>query len=194
MEARPRFSSSTLIQLSQNGDPHAFSRLVETLRSRLEGLVRALVRSRGIDAEEVLQDAFVHAFRSIGSLRVPTSDGFVAWFAGIVRNRISTAWREGTPRERPRLAAGLPRSMQPGIAPDALDGLRFASDGRSGLKEQAGYVREGLPVLTADRRVAYLLHDGFTSTLDTLGLVLDRDNHGGMRQSLRKARCRLAPE
>ncbi len=154
--------------------------------------MRGLVRNQRLEVEDILQESLVHAFRSLDGLRIATTSGFLAWFAGIVRNRVACACRLGRERVRPRRDTALPWTLQRGLEPEMLESVG-TPEGESRVAE-VPLLRTGLPHLSADRRVAVLLRDGFSSTLEVLGLVLDRGSHGGMRRSLREARGVLSPD
>lgn len=81
-------SDSTLIQRVLSGDVHAFGNLV----SRYERLARAIaLRSvrESHTAEDVVQESFLAAYRSLGSLK--KREQFGVWLQGIVRRRAASA-------------------------------------------------------------------------------------------------------
>jgi RNA polymerase sigma-70 factor, ECF subfamily len=73
-----------LIARCRAGDTRAFAVLVERYRARAHGLALRLVRSPS-DAEEVAQDAFVRAWRSLADFRGEASFG--TWLYRIVWRR-----------------------------------------------------------------------------------------------------------
>jgi RNA polymerase sigma-70 factor, ECF subfamily len=68
-------SDAELVRAARQGDERAFSVLVERYWSRLVGLARSVVGD--VDAEDLVQDSFVTAFRKLGALREPGS--FLPW-------------------------------------------------------------------------------------------------------------------
>jgi RNA polymerase sigma factor (sigma-70 family) len=77
----------TIIARILAGDTHHFSVLVERYKDRASALACRLVGSRE-EAEEVLQDAFVKAFRSLADFRGESRFG--TWFYRIVYNACMT--------------------------------------------------------------------------------------------------------
>lgn len=65
------------------GDANAFAVLVERYRAPLVGYMVGLLRRRD-DAEELAQEAFLKAWREIGSLRMPATVG--RWLYQIAHN------------------------------------------------------------------------------------------------------------
>lgn len=80
-------SDGELVRRVAAGDTEAFSGLVARHRARALRYAVAMLGDRA-DAEEALQDAFVRAYRGIGSCREP--DRFGAWFLRILVNRCRT--------------------------------------------------------------------------------------------------------
>jgi RNA polymerase sigma-70 factor (ECF subfamily) len=72
------------------GDTRAFAMLVDAHRDRAMVLALRMMRNRE-DAEEALQDAFVRAFRSLGSFEGKSK--FSTWLYRIVFNVCSSAGR-----------------------------------------------------------------------------------------------------
>jgi len=76
-------SDARLVQAVRGGDPTAF----EVLVARYEGKVRGIALSTGVragDVDDVVQQAFLQAFRSLPDLRRP--EAFGAWFLRLARN------------------------------------------------------------------------------------------------------------
>jgi RNA polymerase sigma-70 factor, ECF subfamily len=80
----PAGDESRLVARCRAGDTRAFAALVERYRDRAYGLALRLVRSAP-DAEEVAQDAFVRAWRSLADFRGDSSFG--TWLYRIVWRR-----------------------------------------------------------------------------------------------------------
>ena len=75
--------ASDLVQRASRGDVAAFDELVTSRLPQSLRLVRAIVDSPA-DAEDVVQEAFVSAWRSLRQLREPQK--FDAWFGRILVN------------------------------------------------------------------------------------------------------------
>jgi RNA polymerase sigma-70 factor (ECF subfamily) len=71
-----------LVRRALDGDPGAFSDLAASHWRRLLALARSIVAD--LEAEDVVQDALVKAWRKLGSLRDPGAFG--SWLTRIVAN------------------------------------------------------------------------------------------------------------
>jgi len=72
------------IERCQRGDREAFRHLVETYQKRAVAHAVAILFDRG-DAEDAVQEAFIDAFKAIGTF--DTSRTFYEWFYVLLRNR-----------------------------------------------------------------------------------------------------------
>jgi len=72
------------IKRCQRGDREAFRHLVETYQKRAVAHAVAILFDRD-DAEDAVQEAFIDAFRAIGTF--DTSRTFYEWFYVLLRNR-----------------------------------------------------------------------------------------------------------
>ncbi len=77
-------STSLLAERARRGDRAAFTQLVERFHRMVYKVVLHRCRDAR-DAEDVSQDVFLHAYRSIGGLREP--DAFVSWLLRIAQHR-----------------------------------------------------------------------------------------------------------
>ena len=79
-----RVTDEELVLLARQGDPDAFDQLVARHQSAVFRAALAALRNRE-DAEEVAQDAFIRAWRSLGRFRGDSS--FRTWVLRITWNR-----------------------------------------------------------------------------------------------------------
>ena len=79
-----------LVRRVLSGDKPAFGELVDRHRPVALRLARRVLR-RGPDVEDVVQEAFLHAFLSLHRLRTPAQ--FRSWLLGIVLNLARSIWR-----------------------------------------------------------------------------------------------------
>ena len=128
--------ASDLVQRASRGDAAAFDALVATRLGASLRLARAIVDSPA-DAEDVVQEAFVSAWRSLPRLREP--ERFDAWFGRILVNTARThVRRRGSVRpisiDRRRVGDDSPEHSGPGrhdpalASVDASDALGRAID------------------------------------------------------------------
>ena len=160
MSGRPG-TDAELVGRARKGDLGAFDRLVMRHRARLYGIARQIT-GQSEAAQDVVQDAFVNAFRSVGALR--DGDRFGKWLNTIVR-RESTRWLRNGRRE-----AGW---AEPG-ALQAVIGGAWTRPAEAPV-EVVSSVRDALGVLSdRDRRVMILHYlEGYTceEVADHLGLA-----------------------
>ena len=76
--------SDSLIQRAKEKDPKAFDALYRTYYPMMLGVCINIIREDKATASDLVHDAFVLAFVSIGSLRDSTK--FSEWLTTIVRN------------------------------------------------------------------------------------------------------------
>ena len=105
-----------LVRLAQQGDPKAFSALVERHWSRLVPFARSVLGDA--DAEDAVQDALVVAWGKLGSLAEPAA--FRAWVLRILGRLCFRRARFG---RRFRSLVGLPEPPDPDTeaAHEAID-------------------------------------------------------------------------
>lgn len=96
MEGRP-LDERELIASAQNGDTRAFERLVRTHQGVALRVAYLVVRDPS-EAEDVTQDAFVKAYRSLDRFRAESP--FRPWLLTIVRNEALNRVRSTKRRER----------------------------------------------------------------------------------------------
>lgn len=100
-----------LVKKTLSGDERAFGRLVE----RYQGLLMLVAyrRSwRGADCEDVVQEAFVRAFRALATLDRP--DRFRSWLCRICSNVALDRVRRRSPVASFDQDSGLMRALPPG--------------------------------------------------------------------------------
>lgn len=168
-----------LLQLTADGDEAAFARFVE----RHQGGVwrRALALSgQTADAEDLLQETFLAAWRGAASYRGGTSASARAWLLTIATH----AWQRMGRRSVPMVAVEEEESLE-SLALRAGWGSDEAAD------ERRATVQEALSRLEPDDRRLLLLRDveelGGEEVAALLGLTL-----AAMKSRLHRARLRLA--
>jgi RNA polymerase sigma-70 factor (ECF subfamily) len=141
---RPMLRDADLVVRTREGDLDAFSRLIARHRSRLHELARHIAHDRDA-AQDIVQEALLRAFRSLGALRAPDRVG--PWLNTITR-RVAQQWlRDGDHRPEPvgeTLLRGVPAvfwAAPPEPPPEVVEAVRAA-----------------LSVLTTRERRAMVLH------------------------------------
>ena len=129
-----------LVLAAQRGEREAFSQLVRTHERRAYAVARAIVVNHE-DAEDAVQEAFLHAYRALH--RFLPDQAFGAWLHRIVAN----AALDITRRRKVREADELPESVaSPFRDPAESNELRTR-------------LQEALAKLPARQRAVIVLHD-----------------------------------
>ncbi len=136
-------SDAAIVQRVLGGDVEAFSILVERYHDHYVRFAVHLVGNRE-DAEEVVQDTFLRAYRALG--RYEERERFGAWMLRILVNRARTVSAMGRRREK-LFAEQVDETL-----PEATEA--HPSE-RAALREE---VSRALAQLGPDQREAFLLH------------------------------------
>src|SRR6267378_1795885 len=129
-------SDAALVRRVRTGDTGAYADLVARYRDRLGRYALHMLGNRE-DAEEVLQDAFVRAYRSLA--RCDDPERFGAWLYGILVNRCRTAGARAARRAR--------RFVNDPAALETEDMARLTGAGISALKMRVKRAREQLQAM-----------------------------------------------
>jgi RNA polymerase sigma-70 factor (ECF subfamily) len=156
---------------AQGGSQAAFARLVRLHQRRAYAVARAIVLSHE-DAEDAVQDGFLHAFRALDRFR--SDQPFGAWLNRIVANAALDLVR----RRKVREADELPDSVAvPFRDPGEADELRRR-------------LSDALTHLTDRQRSVIVLHDVEGFTHGEIGAMLGIPE-GTARSDLHYARAAL---
>ncbi len=156
---------------AQAGDQTAFGWLVHRHQRRAYAVARGIVLNHE-DAEDAVQDAFLHAFRALDRFR--PDQAFGAWLHRIVAN----AALDLTRRRKVRDADELPETVSSPFRDPAE-----SADLRQRL-------REGLAALPARQRAVIVLHDVEGYKHAEIGEMLGIPE-GTARSDLHYARARM---
>jgi len=145
-------ASDSLLDRARRGDARAFEDLARTLERPLHRHALRMLR-QSADAEDVVQDAFLSAWRSLPSFE---GSSFRAWIFRIVTNRaldkLRARRRHGeVPLEPPADDDDVIWAEPVAAGPELAD----IAAGREAL----GIVEEALATLSDDQRAALLLRD-----------------------------------
>jgi RNA polymerase sigma-70 factor (ECF subfamily) len=168
-KARP--SERDYVIAAQKGSEDAFAQLVRLHHRRAYAVARAIVLSHE-DAEDAVQDGFLHAFRALDRFR--SDQPFGAWLNRIVANAALDLVR----RRKVREADELPETVaMPFRDPGEADELRRR-------------LNDGLARLTERQRAVIVLHDVEGYTHGEIGSMLGMPE-GTARSDLHHARTAL---
>ena len=120
----PRAAERALVLAAQDGDEGSFAALVRLHQRRAYAVARAIVLTHE-DAEDAVQEGFLHAYRALDRFR--PDQAFGAWLHRIVANAALDIAR----RRKVRAAEELPETVaspfrDPAEAGDLRDRLRAA--------------------------------------------------------------------
>jgi RNA polymerase sigma-70 factor (ECF subfamily) len=173
-------SDADLLRAHVDGDPYAFSTLVERHQDRLWAVALRVMGSPD-DAADALQDAYVAAFRRAATFR---GDSLVTtWLHRVVVNACLDRLR----RAKVRAADPLPDDL------DRVGGLG-AEPERDLLEEQErrDAISDALATLNPDQRAALVLVDMQGYAVDEAALVLGCAP-GTVKSRCARGRARLVP-
>jgi RNA polymerase sigma-70 factor (ECF subfamily) len=109
------------IKRCQQGDQESFRHLVERYQKRAVGHATAILFNRA-DAEGAVQEAFIDAFKAIGTF--DTARTFYQWFYVLLRNRCYKMTAKRRPSET--LDEALLLASQRGVSDETTLGLEKA--------------------------------------------------------------------
>jgi RNA polymerase sigma-70 factor (ECF subfamily) len=93
-EMASEIPTSALVASASEGDRHAFDEIVRRYRNRLEHQIRARLGAKlraKLDVEDVAQEVFSVAFRTIGSFRWRDEESFYRWLGSIAEHHVLSA-------------------------------------------------------------------------------------------------------
>jgi len=169
--ARERARERALGEAAQQGHAEAFSGLVRLHQQRAYAVARAVVLTHE-DAEDAVQEAFLHAYKAIGRFR--PDQPFGAWLHRIVAN----AALDVTRRRKVRDADALSEAVASPFRDPAVDG------------DLRAHLAVALGALAERQRAVIVLHDleGFKHA--EIGRMLGIPE-GTARSDLHHARAQL---
>jgi RNA polymerase sigma-70 factor (ECF subfamily) len=173
-----------LAELARAGDDTAFAALVERYQGRVYRLALRL-SSNPSDAEEILQDTFLQAWRKIDTFRGEARFG--TWLYRIATNTALMRKRAARRRPTESLEALLPQFDESGLLAD-LDYQRSArADELLERAELAQRAREALDLLDENYRAVFVLRDLEEMSTEEAARVLEITPEA-VRQRLHRAR------
>ena len=173
-----------LVEQAARGSREAFDALVRRHQGAIVNLARAMTAS-DTDADDLAQEAFVRAWRSLRSFRSDST--FRTWLHGIAVNVIRT--HQGRGSRLRRLFWSPPRA-----GPEPVDPLERASvdDGIEEPLVMREAIDRALATLPGDMREAVVLRDvqglEYKEIAEVLGIAL-----GTVESRIFRARQRLRP-
>lgn len=156
---------ASLVTRARSGDGRAFEELAALEQAALYRHVARVV-SNTADAEDVVQEAFISAWRAIGAFE---GTSFRAWLFRIATNRAIDLLRSRRRRGELPLDPPLENDETPGWAEPAAPGPELAD--LAGDREAVGVVEEALRLVPAEQRAALLLRDVEGFSYEEIALI-----------------------
>jgi RNA polymerase sigma-70 factor (ECF subfamily) len=184
MNEADRLYERLLVLRSQTGDEGALTELVQLYSPRLRYYLRKMLPRRDDQAEDLLQETWCDAVRSLGSLR--DAAAFPAWIYRIARDR---AWRQ-LRKERPVT------SLCEENTPAACDEPAFSADDAAAVHAALAELLEEQREVLVLRFIEGLSYEEIaTITAAPLGTVRSRLFYGKetLRTLLAKDYCHDRP-
>ena len=187
---RPAADELTLARRIANGDRAAFAQLMRACNRRLYRLARASLRDDS-EAKDALQDAYLNAYRAIGSFRGDAT--LATWLSRLVLNECGVRQRRSARRQGiVPFVSSEARFSETERVPDVADGPDRAAartQMRGILESKLGELPEALRMVFVLRSVEEL---SVVETAETLGITQEtvRVRHFRAKGMLREALAR----
>jgi RNA polymerase sigma-70 factor (ECF subfamily) len=172
-----------LIKQSQRGDTAAFAELYRRYSRRIYHTIYRLLRNRD-DADDVLQNTFLNAWRSITCFKGDSE--FFTWLYRIATNlAISHQRRRGSKKEKPIPEDDGSGNIYDPPAPASHPGENLES------QEDITELRRAMQKLSEDHRIIICMKDIQEMSYEEIAQALDIPI-GTVRSRLHRARLELA--
>ena len=156
-DERPQAPATAgLLERLRAGEEEACRELMVTYGGRMLAVARRLLR-REQDAEDVVQEAFLSAFRSLAGFEARSDLG--SWLHRIVTNAALMRIRADGRRDDRGLDELLPRYLEGGHHVDPPARWADLPDHEAGRRELQGLVRERIGKLPENYRIPLVLRD-----------------------------------
>ena len=166
-----RIDDSTLVREAQRGNRAAFEELVRHYDQAVLRLALHLTGSDS-DAQDVYQDAFLKAYKSIGNFRFECS--FYTWIYRIVTNLCLDQLRKRQVRKEDAPVATDSEGEQYDVLSQVPDGRSGANPERDLMRrELGGRINRALEQLTPRERMVFELKHYQGLKLRTVGEILN---------------------
>src|SRR6267142_490206 len=147
---RSALTDDELVRLVCGGETDAFAEIVRRTRRPAYLLARRITRNHE-DADDVVQDSYVKAFRALD--RFESGAAIAPWLLTIVARTALSSLRSGkrraaSPLDDPGPAGGAPlaeRIADPGSDPEAIECRLELARAHESLVEQMGKFRKVIP-------------------------------------------------
>jgi len=165
-----RIDDSTLVREAQRGNRAAFEELVRHYDQAVLRLAMHLTGSEH-EAQDIYQDAFLKAYRSVGTFRFECS--FYTWIYRIVTNLCLDHLRKKQVRKEDAPVATDSQGEQYDVLEQVADGRAMSNPERDLMRrELGGRISRALEKLTPRERMVFELKHYHGLKLRTVGEIL----------------------
>ena len=190
-------NTSTLIQKAIAGDQNALLEVLLEVNPKLSQFVRfklAATPSLSRYEDDILQETYIQAFNQIGSLRISSNGGLIAWLKAVAMNQIREITRRMATAKRggDRVRVGLETHSE-----RALGLIQELSDPGVGTPSQfvarneaVTAMRIAMSQLPPDQRLAVSLHCLQGRSLEETAEQMQRTS-GSIRGLIQRAKQSL---
>lgn len=178
-------SDGELIARAQQSNLDAFNQLVQRHQGAVYSVALRYMRSPDL-AEDVTQDAFMRAYRSIDTFQNHDGLGFRSWLLRIASNRALDVLRARKRRPAESLDAAMD-DEESTWAPEDTGETPFEFAERGDL---ATHLEWALGQISPDQRIVVILNDIQGHSYDEIAAMLDIAP-GTVKSRLHRARARL---
>jgi len=182
-------TDADLVALSRAGDRQAFGELMQRYQDRVYSLAYRLIGDRE-EAADAAQDAFLNAYRALGSFRGESA--FYTWLFRIAVNAARSRQRRMSLHATQR-SLDAPGDANSQRANDPVSALRAVGPDpaeEAGRAERKRLVEEALARLDADQRALIVLRDLEGKNYAEIAELLDCPR-GTVKSRLHRARMAL---
>jgi len=166
-----RIDDTTLVREAQRGNHAAFEELVRHYDQAVLRLALHLTGSEH-EAQDIYQDAFLKAYRSVGNFRFECS--FYTWIYRIVTNLCLDHLRKKQVRKEDAPVATDPEGEQYDVLEQVPDGRATSNPERDLMRrELGGRISHALEKLTPRERMVFELKHYHGLKLRTVGEILN---------------------
>jgi RNA polymerase sigma-70 factor (ECF subfamily) len=170
------WDDATLAARAGDGDVHAFERLVTRYQRSMYRLALRMLGDAG-DAEDVVQEVFLAAWRGLPELR--TDAAFVGWLYRMTTNHCLNALRSRRPTTE--LQPDSARSRRVDVQPERA----------TEISSELAALTIALDGLTASQRACWLLREAHGRSYEEIAAILGTSSTA-VRGRIARARAQLA--
>lgn len=155
---------ASLVRQAKSGDREAFRAIMQRCNQRLFRVARAVLRNDD-EAEDAVQEAYLHAFEAIGSFRGEA--GLLTWLTSITLNEARGRLR----KQRPTV--DIETMDEARVVPFPGAALPADPEAEASRSQVRGLLEKAIDALPEDFRVVFMLRDVEGCSIEETSAQLD---------------------